>query len=177
MQRRVDGSSNWIKIGTTTANVTTFTDKELEPNTTYHYRVRAFIDTVVSSFSNAAQARTLELLPPTLTGFTPKWGPVGARITLTGTHFLGATAVSFNGVLAARFEVVSATTIKAVVPLEATSGPITVVTAGGTAMSAESFTVTDSGIGSPLFVPIVLRSQGRTPGSFFTSELTPHQPG
>ena len=38
-------------------------------------------------------------------------------------------------------------------------------------MSVEPFTVT-AGFHSRLFVPIVLRSQGRTPGAFFTSELT-----
>ena len=38
-------------------------------------------------------------------------------------------------------------------------------------MSAAPFTVT-TGVRSRLFVPFVLRSQGRTVGSFFTSELT-----
>ena len=94
------------------------------------------------------------------------------RITLTGTHLHGATAVEFNGVPAARFEVVSGTSIEAVVPSVATSGSISVVTPGGTAVSADRFTVIDSGIRSRLFVPIVLRAQGRTPGSLFTSELT-----
>ena len=89
-----------------------------------------------------------------------------------GTHFYGATAVEFNGAAAARFEVVSGTRIEAVVPREASSGPIRVVAAGGAVTSAESFTVTESGIGSRLFVPIVLRGRGRTPGSFFSSELT-----
>ena len=106
-----------------------------------------------------------------MTGFVPMDGPVGTRVTLTGTHFLGATAVVFNGVPAARFEVVSGTSIEAGVPPAATSGPISVVTPGGTAVSADPFTVT-TGIRSRLFVPIVLRSQGRTADSFFTSELT-----
>ena len=105
-------------------------------------------------------ATTPKALPPTLTRFDPTSGPVGLQIVITGTHFLGATAVEFNGVPAARFEVVSGTSIEAVVPAEATTGPISVVAPGGTAVSAESFTVIDSGIGSRLFVPIVLRSQG-----------------
>ena len=110
-------------------------------------------------------------LPPTLTGFTPTTGPAGTRVTLTGTHFLGATDVRFNGVRAVEFEIVSGTSIEAVVPSGATSGPISVVTPGGTAVSAQPFTVTTV-FQSRLFVPVVLRSQGRTPGSFFTSELT-----
>ncbi len=172
VQRRVADSPDWVEIGRTEANVTAFSDKGLEPGTAYHYRVRAFKSQVGSTFSNEALAGTPELLPPTLTRFTPTRGPVGTAVTLRGTHFLGATAVEFNAVPAARFEVVSGTSVEAVVPLEATSGPISVVTPGGTALSADHFTVIDSGIRSRLFVPIVLRALGRTPGSFFTSELT-----
>ena len=172
VQRRVDGSSQWVEIATTTANATTFSDTGLEPNTTYHYRVRAFMRIGFSDFSNEAIARTLEPLPPTLTRFTPTIGPVGVQVKITGAHFIGATAVEFNGISAARFEVVSETSIEAVVPAGATSGPISVVAPGGTAVSAHPFTVIDSGIGNRLFIPIVLRSQGRTPGSIFTSELT-----
>ena len=175
VQRRVDGSSNWVEIGRTKANVTTFSDIGLEPTTIYYYRVRAFkkdVTDVTSDFSNEAQATTPKALPPTLIRFSPARGPVGARVTVTGTNFHGASVVWFNGVPAARFEVVSGTNIKAVVPLEAASGPISVVTPGGTAVSADPFTVVNTGIRSRLFIPIVLRSQGRTASSFFTSELT-----
>ena len=172
VQRRVDGTARWVEIATTAANATTFLDSGLKPTTTYHYRVRAFNNSGASAFSNEAMATTQRAFPPTLTRFNPTSGPVGVQVTITGTHFLGATAVEFNGVPAARFEVVSGTSIKAVVPSGATSGPISVETPGGTAVSADPFTVIDSGIRSRLFVPIVLRSQGRTAGSFFTSELT-----
>ena len=172
VQQRVDGSSNWVEIGSTKANVTTFSDIGLEPTTIYHYRVRAFKKDVTSDFSNEAQSTTPKALPPTLIRFSPARGPVGARVTVTGTNFRGASAVWFNGVPAARFEVVSGTNIKAVVPLEAASGPISVVTPRGTAVSADPFTVVNTGIRSLLFIPIVLRSQGRAASSFFTSELT-----
>ena len=172
VQRRVEGSSDWIDIGTTAANVATYSDTGLEPTTSYRYRVHAYRNIVASTFSNEAAATTPRVMPPTLMRFIPASGPVGVQVTLFGTHFYGATAVEFNGVAAARFEVVSGTRIEAVVPWEAASGPIRVVAPGGAVTSAESFTVTDSGIGSRLFVPIVLRGRGRTPGSFFTSELT-----
>ncbi len=172
VQRRIAGSADWVEIGKTKANVTTFSDKGLKPTTTYHYRVKAFDNTESSPFSNEAAARTQEALPPTLTRFSPTTGPPGTRVTLTGTYFLGATAVTFNGVRTPRFKVVSGTSIWAFVPPGASSGPISVVTPGGTAVSADPFTVTEGGIQSRLFVPIVLRSQGRTADSFFTSELT-----
>ena len=166
----MDGSDDWIEIGTTAANITTFSDEGLEPLTTYHYRVLAFGATAASEFSNEATTITLQL-PPNITGFTPASGPVGTRVTVTGTHFLGVTAVLFYGVDASRFEVVSGTSIEAIVPPEATSGPISVVTPGGTAVSADPFTVTVVEISSRLFVPVLLTSAGRN-NALFTSELT-----
>ena len=172
VQRRMEGSSDWIDIGATTGATTTYSDTGLEPTTSYRYRVHAYRNIVASAFSNEAAATTPRVMPPTLMRFMPTRGPAGVQVNVTGTHFHGATAVEFNGAAAARFEVVSGTRIEAVVPREAASGPIRVVAPGGAVTSAESFTVTDSGIGSRLFVPIVLRGRGRTPGSFFTSELT-----
>src|SRR5437867_2154718 len=53
---------------------------------------------------------------PTITSFTPTSGPVGSSVTLSGTNFTGATAVTFNGASAASFTVTSDTTIQATVP-------------------------------------------------------------
>ena len=170
VQRRVDGSDNWIEIGTTAANINTFSDEGLEPHTLYHFRVLAFSANAASEFSNEATTMTLQL-PPNITGFTPASGPVGTRVTVTGTHFLGVTDVRFNRVSSLEFEVVSMTSIRAIVPPEATSGPISVVTPGGTAVSADPFTVTVVEISSRLFVPVLLTSAGRN-NAFFTSELT-----
>ena len=171
VQRQVDGSAAWVEIGTTAANATTFSDTGLKPTTTYHYRVRAFNNSGASTFSNEAFATTLEAFPPTLIGFMPTSGPVGTQVTLTGTRFLGATDVRFNGVSSLSFEVVSMTTIRAVVPPGTTSGRISVLTPAGTALSADLFTVTVGGTGSRLFVPVLLTSAGRN-NSYFTSELT-----
>jgi len=171
VQRRVAGAARWVEIATTATDVNTFSDTGLKPTSTYHYRVRAFNYSGASTFSNEASATTLEAFLPTLTRFTPTSGPAGTWVTMTGTHFLGASDVRFNGVSSLQFEIVSMTTIRAVVPPGATSGPISVVTPGGTGISAEPFTVT-TGLHSRLFIPIVLRSQGRTPASLFTAELT-----
>ena len=140
VQRRLDGTGDWVVVGTTAANTTIFSDVGLTPGTPYHYRVQAFNDTQSSFFSNELSIITAGLAP-TVAGFVPMAGPVGTRVTLTGTYFLGATAVRFNRVSAVEFEVVSGTSIEAVVPLGASSGPISVVTPGGTAVSAEPFTV------------------------------------
>src|SRR5207244_1925630 len=77
---------------------------------------------------------------PTISSFSPTSGPVGTSVTITGTNFTGATAVTFNG-LTASFSVNSSTSIAATVPSGATTGPIRVTTLGGTATSASNFTV------------------------------------
>jgi hypothetical protein len=78
---------------------------------------------------------------PTLSGFSPTSGLVGASVTLTGTNFTGATSVLL-GSAAANYVVNSATQITATVPAGAASGQWKVTTAGGTATSAASFSVT-----------------------------------
>src|SRR5207244_3853759 len=78
--------------------------------------------------------------PPTITGFTPASGPVGFSVTISGNNFTDATAVRFNGV-GATFMVNSATAIQATVPAGATTGPISVTTPAGIAISGSSFTV------------------------------------
>ena len=141
IERRVAGAVDWIEIGTVAANLTSFLDEGLEPRTTYSYRVRVFSNNFVSAVSNQATATTLEAIPPSLTGFSPKSGPVDTRVTLTGTKLFEATAVEFSGVNAPEFEILSGTSIEVIVPQGATSGPISVVTPGGTAVSTEPFTV------------------------------------
>ena len=63
-------------------------------------------------------------------------------VTVTGTYFTGATAVTLNGVAITGFTVVNATTITFAVPAGATSGPIAVTTPTGTGTSTGSFAVT-----------------------------------
>ena len=76
---------------------------------------------------------------PTITSFTPTTAAPGATVTITGTNFSSATAVSFGGTAAASFSVVDINTITAVVADGAT-GTIVVTTPGGTASSGESLT-------------------------------------
>jgi hypothetical protein len=85
---------------------------------------------------------------PTITSFTPTFGPPGTSVTITGTNFSGTvggtsfttSSVKFNNVTAT-FVVNSPTQITATVPAGATTGKITVTTPGGTATSTADFTV------------------------------------
>ena len=171
VQRRRGNSADWEEAATTEAGVTTYTDAGLQPATRYRYRVQAFNDNDSSGFSSPAEATTPAAPEPTVTRFTPVRGPVGTTVRVTGTDFLGDLEVRFSGVSASELEVLSTTSLEVIVPTGATSGPISVETPGGRAVSTKPFTVT-TGVRSRLFVPIVLSSRGRTAGSFFTAEMT-----
>jgi hypothetical protein len=74
----------------------------------------------------------------TISGFTPAKAKAGAKVTITGTGFKGATAVRIGGAKAA-FKVVSAAKLTATVPAAAKSGKISVTTPAGTSRSATAF--------------------------------------
>lgn len=79
---------------------------------------------------------------PTISSFTPDTGYTGTVITITGTNFTGTTSVSFGGMAASSFTVVSPTTISAIVASGAT-GSVSVTTPGGTA-TRSGFTYIDA---------------------------------
>jgi hypothetical protein len=88
----------------------------------------------IASFTGTNNLSLLlnNLVPaPVVSSFSPISGPVGTTVTITGTNFTNATAVSFGGTAAASFTVNSATSITAVVGWEAT-GSISVTNPDGT---------------------------------------------
>jgi large repetitive protein len=80
-------------------------------------------------------------VPPTITGFSPANGRAGTNVLITGTSFLGATAVSFNGAAAAGFLVLNNTNILTAPQLGVTSGTIRVTAPAGSAFSSNTFVV------------------------------------
>jgi IPT/TIG domain len=94
---------------------------------------------VTTGGGTATSAATLAVLPK-VTSFSPSSAPVGATVTLNGTAFGGAGSVLFDGVIAVPTSV-TATTIKVVVPADASSGKLTVVTGAGSGQSATNFKV------------------------------------
>lgn len=101
----------------------------------------------------AAAAAPPAATVPSVTGFLPASGPAGTAITITGTSFTGATAVTLNGAPLPGFVVASASVITATVPAGAAvgSGVLAVTTPAGTARSAMAFAVVPAG-------PVVLRT-------------------
>jgi protocatechuate 3,4-dioxygenase beta subunit len=84
---------------------------------------------------------TVTPLKPTITKFTPASSAPRVKVTITGTNFAGVTAVKLNGVDAAKFTVVSSTTITATFIGKTAKSTIQVVTASGTATSAKKFSL------------------------------------
>jgi Metallo-peptidase family M12B Reprolysin-like/Calx-beta domain/Domain of unknown function (DUF4214) len=80
---------------------------------------------------------------PAITSFSPGSGVAGSLVTITGVNFISPSAVQFNGV-SANFTLNSTTEIVAQVPAGATTGPISVTTVSGTAMSAANYNIAAS---------------------------------
>jgi hypothetical protein len=100
------------------------------------------IDLLTAQENDVVTVRLNQPYPaPTLTVLSPRSGPVGSRVVLTGTNLVGTQAVTFNGVAAPSFVVTAAHEVVATVPVGATTGPVTVTTPAGTATSATPFDV------------------------------------
>ena len=97
--------------------------------------------TVATPSGTLTSSQTFKVLP-VITSFTPTNGPVGSKVTITGSGFIGATKVTFGGVNATTYTVNSGTQISATVPTGAKTGMIAVTTPEGTASSKATFTVT-----------------------------------
>lgn len=123
------------------ANSTTYTDTSIATNTIYRYRIKAV--NAVGSSGYATSSGISTNVSPTITGFLPASGPVGTTVIITGTGF-GATpdgsAVTFNWI-PAPCDSWSDTSLSVRVPPGATTGKLSVTTAGGQASSEVDFTV------------------------------------
>jgi hypothetical protein len=79
--------------------------------------------------------------PPTVTSFSPTKATQGATVTISGSRFVTGMTVAFNGAPSPSVTYVSASKVKAVVPVGATSGPLTVTAPLGSATSSGPFGV------------------------------------
>ncbi|SEE23539.1 40-residue YVTN family beta-propeller repeat-containing protein [Streptomyces misionensis] len=122
--------------GTPAANVTVVDDSTVTAAAPAH--AAGTVDVTLSARGRTVPAGqyTYEDPAPVLSGLAPATGPAagGTVVTLTGSHFTGATAVNFGTVPATSFTVVDDSTITATAPAAAAAGPVdvSVTTPAGT---------------------------------------------
>jgi hypothetical protein len=88
IERATASGGPWTSNAFVRAGLTTFADTNVNPNTTYHYRVRTFNQTATSAYSNTTNTTTPGL-PPVLTAIPNK--TVFETILLTFTNTATAT--------------------------------------------------------------------------------------
>lgn len=107
--------------------------------------------TVTTSEGSATSPTAFTVITPPVLGspeifdFSPTSGTSGTYVTLNGTNFAGVKFLYFNNTLATFFLAPlpgPPRSGSAVVPIDATSGPITIVTETGSFTTRENFTVT-----------------------------------
>ncbi len=116
-----------------------------------------------ASFSVGTRA-----VAPIITSFSPTSGSAsnGDLVVITGSNLAGATSVTFGGVtVGSCWKVESPTQLYMPIPGGAASGTIAVTTAGGTATSKGSFTVTTPPSAAVLDVPFLSQYEGQTNAS------------
>jgi hypothetical protein len=128
-----------VKFGSGSASFTVVSDTYMTANVPDDGAV-GFV-TVTTPTGTLTSSRLFNVIPG-IKSFAPPSGPVGTQVTLTGSGFTGATKVTFGGAKATTYSVNSGTQITATVPSGAKTGNITVTTAGGSASSKSTFTVT-----------------------------------
>lgn len=109
---------------------------------------------VVNNFGSGKLDGFTFTAPPVIESFTPDIADSGVVVTITGINFIEVSSVSFGGVPAVSYEVVSPTIIKAK-PGLGNSGAITVVNAYGTGSK------TGFRIGQPLITTFSPTAAGR----------------
>lgn len=110
-------------------------------NTSYTHNSNEYTDTIklivfngiTSDTSIRYQYYPRPVVPiPSIISITPTYGQKGSVITITGNNFIGVSSVSFGGTPAVSFNVISPTSIAAVLD-SGRSGEVKVITAYGTA--------------------------------------------
>ena len=96
----------------------------------------------VTTSSGTMKSSKQFLVTPQILSLSQLSGPVGTQVTITGVSLTQAEGVGFGDYVPAKFTVNSDTSVTATVPVGAKSGPVGVLTPGGTAISSQVFKVT-----------------------------------
>ena len=125
----VPGSGASVGSGTGTSEVSQ-TISGLQANTTYHFRLVA----TNGAGTSYGQDNSFSTAPPSVSAVSPNSGPAagGNSVTVSGSHFAGATAVNFGSVAVHRIDVESEGRIVVFAPAGTGIVNVTVTTPAGT---------------------------------------------
>ncbi len=129
-----------VKFGQTAAEVTFVSSMYLQVTVPVGAKTAQLSITTFAGVATSIENFTVVSPGPTIVSFSPTSGAVNEDVVIHGLKFLDVSAVRFNG-KAAAFRVVTDQLINTTVPAGATSGPISVVAAAGTAFSETHFDV------------------------------------
>jgi Leucine-rich repeat (LRR) protein len=98
--------------------------------------------TVTTLSGSTTSSQVVSVIPrPTISSFGPASGTTGTMVSISGASLQPTLNVLFNGLSAFSFIAISSTNVIALVPMGASTGPITVVTGLGSTTSTASFIV------------------------------------
>ncbi len=151
-----------VSFGSTPATSTTY-NSATQLTAVAPAHAAGTVDVTVATVGGTSATSTKDTYafgPATITSFAPTSGVTGSTVTITGTGFTAGTAVKFTGpssttLASPKVTFTSGTSIKAVVPNGAVTGPITVNNGQGDVASATNYKVTLSITGlSPTSGPV-----------------------
>lgn len=97
------------------------------------------VDNLIHLYNAAGEETTFEfkVLPPVpkISSMSNEWAKEGENVTLYGKYFMDVQSLSLPGVEVTDYQVVSSEQITFNIPAGATSGPVSIVTASGSANS------------------------------------------
>lgn len=97
--------------------------------------------TIGTTSSGTATSSASFQAAPVITSFSPQTGPTSTQVYIDGANFIvGGTTVTFSGAAPVSGTVTATTVVEAAVPAGAVTGPITVNTSAGSAVSTNIFT-------------------------------------
>jgi hypothetical protein len=85
VERAPSSAGPWVEITAVAANVTSLSDKNLYPGSTWFYRVRSYNSAGNSGYTSAVSATTPNSVAPTLATIPNRSVPPGTLITFTNT--------------------------------------------------------------------------------------------